>query len=255
MLRTAPHRLLALGLLVPAAIGFSATRAWASGETLSLVQNDPAAVAGHATNFTASGTLNPDDTMFGFDIYVFLKNPDADPTCAADVDGEIATATHSGGNESWVSPAGGFQVGMGPSFNQPFKITFTGQGNFLLCGYVKGDFSTFASAQLRGSVAPAPSTTPPATTPTPTTPAAPATVRAPWITRKGHVMTCHAGTWSNAPTSLSYGWYVKGRSKKLASRSKLTVQRSLRNRMVVCRVTARNAAGLKTASTRAVRAH
>jgi hypothetical protein len=79
-------------------------------------------------------------------------------------------------------------------------------------------------------------------------------VRAPWITRKGHVMTCHAGTWSNAPTSLSYGWYVKGRSKKLASRSKLAVHRSLRNRMVVCRVTARNAAGLHTASTRSVRA-
>jgi hypothetical protein len=264
---TAPRRLLALGLLVPAAIGFSATRAWAAGETLSLVQNDPAAVVGRATNFTASGTLNPDDTMFGFDIFIFLKDADADPTCATDFDGESTTAMHSGGNESWVSPAGGFQVGTGPTFNQPFKITFTGHGNYLICGYVKGDFSTFASDELRGVVAPAPTATPPVTTPPPgsstttppgstTTPAAaaPVAVRAPWVARKGHVLTCHAGTWSNTPTSLSYGWYVKGRSKKLASRSKLTVNRSLRGRMVVCRVTARNAAGLKTASSRSVRA-
>src|SRR4051794_14126209 len=139
------RRLLTLGLSLPAAIGLSATQAHAAGETLSLVQNDPAAVVGRATNFTASGALNHDDTMFGFDIFVFLKNADAAPPCAADFDGESATALHSGGNESWVSPAGGFQVGTGTTFNQPFKITFTGRGNYLLCGYVQGDFSTFAN--------------------------------------------------------------------------------------------------------------
>ena len=258
---TAPRRFLALGLLVPAAIAFSATQARAAGETISLVQNDPSAMVGRATNFTASGTLNPDDTMFGFDIFVFVKNADADPTCAADFDGESATAMHSGGNESWVSPASGFQVGTGSTFNQPFKITFTGPGNYLICGYVQGDFSTFASAELRGVAAAAPSaatTPPPASTKTPTTTtpaiAAPVPVRAPWVTRKGHVLTCHAGTWSNAPTSLSYRWYIKGRSKTLASRAKLTARRSLRGRMVVCRVTAKNAGGLHTASSRSVRA-
>jgi hypothetical protein len=79
-------------------------------------------------------------------------------------------------------------------------------------------------------------------------------VRAPWITRRGHTLTCHAGTWSNKPTTLSYGWYVKGRTKTVASRSKLNVHRSLRGRMIACRVTARNAAGHKTASSRSVRA-
>jgi hypothetical protein len=256
---TAPRRFLALGLLVPAAIAFSATQAKAAGETLSMVQNDPGAVVGRATNFTASGTLNPDDTMFGFDIIIFVKDADADPTCAADFDGESATAMHSGGNESWVSPASGFQVGTASPFNQPFKITFTGPGNYLICGYVQGDFSTFASAQLRGVVAPAPAagtTTAPGSTTTPTTPAAaaPVAVRAPWVTRKGHVLTCHAGTWSNVPTSLSYRWYVKGHSKTVASRAKLTVHRSLRGRMVACRVTAKNAVGLRTATSRSVRA-
>src|SRR5689334_21365070 len=127
-------RLFSLGLLAPAAFAFSAAQAQAAGETISMTQNDPAAVVGHATNFTASGALNPDDTMFGFDIYVFLKDADADPTCAADFDTESANATHSGGYESWVSPAGGFQVGYGPSFSAPFKITFTADGNYLLCG-------------------------------------------------------------------------------------------------------------------------
>ena len=271
------RRLGALGLLVPAAIGFSAAQARAGGETLTLTQNDPAAVAGRATNFTASGTLDPDDTMFGFDIFVFLKDADADPTCAADFDTESANATHSGGNESWISPPGGFQVGMGPTFDQPFKITFTGHGNYLLCGYVQGDFSTFAANELRGVVAPdptltptptppaprptppAPKPTPPAPTPpapTPITPtvARPAVVRSPWVTRKGHVLTCHAGSWSHQPTSRTYRWYVKGKSRKAGSGQKLTVRRSLRGRKVSCRVTAGNAAGTTTVATRWVRA-
>ena len=260
-------RLLGLALLVPAALGFSAAQAMADGETISITQNDPAAVVGKATNFTASGALNPDDTMFGFDIYVFLKDADADPTCAADFDTESANAMHSGGNESWVSPAGGFQVGMGPSYSAPFKITFTGSGNYLLCGYVNGDFSTFAAGELRGVVAAAQTTTPPATTtPVTTTPvttttpnpvpavAIPGVVQRPWITSRRHVLTCHAGTWSNAPTSRSYQWFAKGQSRKLASGSKLSVRRSLRGRRVLCKVTARNAAGRATAASQAVRA-
>jgi hypothetical protein len=267
------QRLFTLGLLVPAALGFSAAQAQADGETISITQDDPAAVVGHATNFSAKGTLNPDDTMFGFDIYIFEKDADADPTCAADFDTESASASHSGGNETWVSPPGGFQVGMGPSYDAPFKITFTGAGNYLLCGYVQGDFSTFASGELRGAVAPAPttttpgSTTPGSTTPGSTTPgstnttsgtvpaaAMPAVVRRPWITSKRHVLTCHAGTWSNAPTSRRYEWFVKGHSRRVASGSRLTVRRSLRGRKVDCRVTAANAAGRASASSQAVRA-
>jgi hypothetical protein len=250
------RRAVTVGLLVPAAMAFSAAQARADGETISIVQNDPSAVTGHATNFTASGSLNPDDTMFGFDIYVFVKDPDADPTCAADLDTESASAMHSGGNESYVNPPGGFQVGMGPSFNQPFKITFTGSGHYLLCGYVQGDFSTFASGQLRGVVTSG-STPSPSPTPTPTPAPAlakPSVVVHPWISRKRHVLTCHAGTWTNQPTSRRYGWYVKGHGRKVASGSALKVHRSLRGHKVLCRVTAANAAGAATAVSRAVRA-
>jgi hypothetical protein len=237
------RRLGALGLLLPAAIGFSATQARAAGETITLTQNDPTAVAGYATNFTASGTLNPDDTMFGFDIYVFAKDADHDPTCAGDFDTESAAASNSGGNELWASPPGGFQVGMGPSFDQPFKFTFAGSGHYLLCGYVQGDFSTFASGALRGVVgSPQPAVQ------------RPAVVRAPWITRRGHVLTCHAGTWANKPTSRAYRWQVKGKSATLGSGQRLTVRKSLRGRKILCRVTAGNTAGATTVNTGWIRA-
>jgi hypothetical protein len=36
----------------------------------------------------------------------------------------------------------------------PAAAAAAGSGNYLLCGYVQGDFSTFASAELRGVVAP-----------------------------------------------------------------------------------------------------
>src|SRR6478735_1758181 len=263
------RRLLPPLLLAPTVFALSATQASAAGETLTLVQNDAGAIAGYATNFTASGSLNPDHTMFGFDIFIFAKNPDKDSTCAGDFDSESANAMHSGGNETWISPATGFQVGYGPTFNQAFKITFTGPGNYLLCGYVQGDFSTFATAQLRGTVAPDPATpAPPAPTPIPapaaptittppaTTPAAtlPAVVRRPSIIRKGHLLTCQPGTWSSAPTHFSYRWSVKGRSRTIATTRKLTVRRSLAGRSVLCRVTAGNATGSATASTRAIRA-
>jgi hypothetical protein len=149
---------------------------------------------------------------------------------------------HSGGNESWVSPPGGFQVGTGPSYSQPFKITFTGAGNYLLCGYVQGDFSTFAAGELRGVVS----------APTPTV-AKPVVVARPWISRRRHVLTCHPGTWNDQPTSRSYRWSVKGRAGAVRSGRTLEVRRSLRGRKVVCRVTAANAAGSTAASSRAFR--
>jgi hypothetical protein len=249
-----PRRLAALTLLALLALGVRAAQARAEGETLTMTQTDPSAIVGRATNFTASGTLNPEDTMFGFDIYIFLKDADVDPTCAADFETESAAAMHSGGNETWVSPSGGFQVGAGPTYNQPFKITFTGSGNYLLCGYVQGDFSTFASAQLRGVVTGGTTPEHEGTIPKPPAPTtAPGVVRAPWITLSARKLTCHPGTWSPAPTSLSYGWYLKG-GRRVGSGRTLTVRRPLRGHSVLCRVTAANAAGSRVASTRPVHA-
>ena len=130
---------------------------------------------------------------------------------------------HSGGNESWVSPACRLPGRHRPRFNQPFKITFTGAGNYLLCGYVQGDFSTFASGELRGAVAPDATDASPGddahagSTTTATAAAMPAVVRRPWITRKRHVLTCHAGTWSNKPTSRQLSLVRQGARQAVAS--------------------------------------
>ena len=264
--RIARRRLGALGLLVVAGLAFSATQARADGESITIVQNDPSAIVGHATNFTASGSLNSADTMYGFSVYIFSKDADLDPTCAADESTEAAATDSSGGREAYVSPGTGFDVGMGPTYSQPFKVTFGGSGHYLLCGYVNGDFSTFASGELRGTVvadsapAPGPSPSPspsPTPSPAPTTAPAvarPAVVRKPWITRQGHVLTCHPGTWSNNPTHRSYRWSVKGHSASVGTKQRLTVPKALRGRKLLCRVTASNSAGSRSATASAVRA-
>jgi hypothetical protein len=249
------------GLLAPAALAVCATQARADGESISIVQSDPTAVAGQAVNFTATGTLNPADTMFGFSIYVFAKDPDFDPTCASDLATEEATAMGSNGKEAWVSPAGGFYAGTSGTFSVPFKFTFSGAGPYLFCGYVDSDFSSVASGELRGTVTAAPSTgtgsgagsgsgsANPPTSPQPTA-GAPALVRGPRITRARQLLICHGGLWSNSPNRLAYRWYVKGRVRSIASGRALVERRPLRGRRVRCRVTARNAAGARTASTR-----
>jgi hypothetical protein len=233
------------------ALAVCVTQARADGESISMVQNDPTAVAGQAVNFTATGTLNPADTMFGFSIYLFAKDPDFDSTCAADLTTEEATAMSSAGKESWVSPATGFYAGTSGTYSVPFKFTFSGPGPYLFCGYVDSDFSSVASGELRGVVTAAQSTgsaNPPSSA-QPTV-AAPALVRAPRITRARHLLVCHGGLWSNSPSRLSYRWYARGRARSIASGRALVERRSLKGRHVRCRVTARNAAGSRTASTR-----
>jgi hypothetical protein len=257
------RRFLVPALLALVAPAFCAAQAFAAGETLTLAQDDPAAVAGQVTHFTASGDLNENDTISEFHVDVFLKNPQDDATCGADLDTESATAAASGGRETSVSPPGGFSVGTGPNFDQPFEITFAGAGEYLLCGYVQGDFSTFATDDLNGSVSAAPAhettTPPPGSTPTPENkpPAVgpPAVLRAPWITDRRHLLTCHPGSWSNQPTSLTYGWYFKKGRRKLGSGRTLRVRRALEGHQVVCRVTAANAAGSAAVSSGPLRAH
>jgi hypothetical protein len=254
--RTLPRSVI-LALAAPAALAVCAAQAKADGESITMVQNDPSAVAGQAVNFTATGTLNPADTMFGFSIYVFAKDPDLDPTCAADLATEEATAMGSNGNEAWVSPSTGFYAGTSGTYSVPFKYTFSGPGRYLLCGYVDSDFSSVASGQLEGVVTAAAGTgtgtgTGSGNPAPPPAPAAPALVHAPWVTRHGHLLVCHAGRWSNSPSRLSYRWYARGHARSIGWHRTLIERRSLRGRHVRCRVTARNAGGARSATTRSV---
>jgi hypothetical protein len=242
---TALRQLGALGLVAAGGLAFSAAPAFAAGETITLTQTDPTAVVGHAVNFTASGVLNPPDTWFGFDVFIYVKDADVDPTCAADEQTEGANSVGMGNYET--------------SFAQACKITFAAPGHVALCGYVTdGMGGTLAATQLNVlSTAAATTTTTPTTPTTPTTTPTTATaakptvlipnpVRAPWVTLSRHVLTCHAGTWLNKPTRYGYAWYVKGSNKKLASSSTLKVKASLRGRQVICKVTGSNATGSTT---------
>ncbi len=190
--------------------------------------------------------------MFGFNVFVFAKDADLDPTCAADLATEEAASMNSGGHEAWASPPTGWYVGTSGTFSQPFKFTFSGAGDYLLCGYVQSDFSTSAAGQLRGVVtSPAPPAPSPPTPPAPPpAPARPAVVHAPRISRTRHALVCRPGTWSNTPSRVSYRWYERGRARSIASSATLRERHSLRGHRVRCGVTARNAAGAGTASTR-----
>lgn len=65
-------------------------------------------VTGYVTNFMVVGSLNFDDVMFGFDIYVFVKNFDWDLICVVDFDSEVVNLMYFGGNEIWISFVGGY---------------------------------------------------------------------------------------------------------------------------------------------------
>lgn len=250
-----------VALLAPPALALGTTQA--SADSISIVQTDPTAVAGQAVNFTASGDVTSSD-LFGFDVYLFVKDPDLDPTCAADSTTEEASAMSSQGHEAWVSPATGFYVGTGGTYSVPFRFTFSGAGPYLFCGYLNSDFSTVASGQLRGTATAAQSTPTPQPSPSPTpspqpgpsthpTTHVPVLVHRPAITRRRHVLICSRGRWSRSPSSVSYRWYVRGRARSIASGRRLVERRSLQGRHVRCRVTARNAAGARSVFTRSVK--
>ena len=112
---------------------------------------------------------------------------------------------NSGGHEAWASPPTGWYVGTSGTLSLPFKFTFSGAGDYLLCGYVQSDFSTSAAGQLRGVVtSPAPRPHPPTPPAPPPAPARPAVVHAPRISRTRHALVCRPGTWSNTPSRVSY---------------------------------------------------
>jgi hypothetical protein len=81
--------------------------------------------------------------------------------------------------------------------------------------------------------------------------ARPANTRRPRVTRSGKKLVCNPGRWSNAPAAYAYRWSVDGKMKKGAAARKLTVSRKLRLHAVQCRVTAFNASGRATATSRA----
>jgi hypothetical protein len=70
--------------------------------------------------------------------------------------------------------------------------------------------------------------------------------------RAGKRLSCSAGTWTGTP-KLSYGWKRSGKAIKGQTSSSYTVRKADRRKALTCSVTAKNAGGTRTATTRAIR--
>ena len=236
---------LAVLLLLGVAAGPAGATGSYPGETLSLAPNGPDVVS-TVGSFVASGQQTDIDSYAGgFNLNVFAKDPNVDPTCSPDYIGEGNTAI----TEPEIRVVVGQWQGPDPSFSVPFKVSFDNvPGPVLLCAYSTWVTDTAAAAQLRFDVVPAASGSPsPVPAPSATPVARPADTVKPRVTRSGRHLACSPGSWSNSPTGFAFGWRVNGRTRKGAHGRHLGVTRSLRHHRVQCSVTAANAAGKTTA--------
>jgi hypothetical protein len=240
-----------LSMLALIAVGAAPAGATGSypGETLSLSQSNPA-TAGQETNFVASGQqTDVGDYAGGFSLEVFAKNTDVDPTCSSSYLGEEQASVSDPYEQQIV--IGGVE-GLADTFSVPFKYLFPKSGQVILCAYSVWITDTAAAAALVVNIA-APATSPQTPSP-PTSPthSKPVDIRRPTVKQSGKTLTCSPGSWTGA-SSYAYAWLVSGRVKRGARKRKLAVTSTLEHRSVACRVTATNAAGTTSASSRALR--
>jgi hypothetical protein len=141
-----------------------------------------------------------------------------------------------------------------------------GQGNSF------ADFAYSAQTAVIADPPPPPpagggGTTPGGTTPGPTTPGGttttpkpaallkPANLKKPTLSGKARVgkrLRCRPGTWSGSP-AMKYQWLRNGKAIKKATKTSYKLTRKDRRRKVSCRVTARNAVGATSATTKALK--
>ncbi|MEA2274938.1 MAG: hypothetical protein QOI98_3646 [Solirubrobacteraceae bacterium] len=85
-------------------------------------------------------------------------------------------------------------------------------------------------------------------------PAGPKATKAPRLTgsaRVGKRLSCSAGTWTGTPR-LTYSWKRKGKAIKGSKKKTYTVRATDRRRKLTCSVTARNAGGTKTVTSKSI---
>lgn len=227
-----------VALLAIAATPAGATGSY-PGETLSLSQQRPS-IAGQETNFVANGQqTDVNDYAGGFNLEVFAKDTSADPTCSPSYTGEQQASLGDAYEQQIVY---GEWQGSGTTFSVPFKYTFPKTGQVILCAYSTWITDTAASSSLVVNIGSGESASKPVNTARPS------------IRRSGRTLTCVRGGWTDA-SSYSYAWLVNGRAKHGARKRKLAITKALKDRAVVCRVTASNSVGKTTASSRPKRVH
>lgn len=228
------------------ALGVAASPALAQTYTLNL-SGPTTATVGKSTIMQASGS-NPPDDFFSSWLDVSAIPTSVLATCPADYlnAAQVARSAYADGGDVVVT-AQRENVDAAGNFSLPFGYTPTKAGRFLLCGYTNdGATYTHTTASMTVDVS-GDSTQPPPGV------ARPANLTKPKLTRSRGQLVCSRGRWSNRPSRYSYRWFVNGKRKKGATGQRLAITRRLRNRTVVCKVTASNAGGSKTAASRALR--
>ncbi len=196
-------------------------------------------VEGKVVTIVATGTnqMTSLGTPIDYGLYLFLVDPTRLPgPCATSESTELNNVANNPGAARQLNYQ---QYNEGEDGPFTIKVPFTpeGTGRLLVCAYSEYVTDDAAWASTQASI---------------TKPAAarPANTARPRITRSGRKLSCSRGTWSGRPTSYAYRWKV-GRTPSHVTRSTLTLAPGARGR-VVCTVTATNAGGKASASSRAV---
>jgi hypothetical protein len=219
-------------------LGVVASPAPAQTYTLNL-SGPTTATVGQSTIFQADGS-NPPDDFFSSWLDVSAIPTSVLATCPADYlnASQVARSASADGGEVVVT-AQRENVDAAGNFSIPFGWAPTKPGRFLLCGYTN-DGATYTQTMASLAVDVSGASTP-----------RPANVGRPKLTRSRGALVCSRGRWTNSPSRYSYRWFVNGRRKRGATGRRLAVTKSMRT--VRCEVTASNAGGSKTATSRTLR--
>jgi hypothetical protein len=191
------------------------------------VANRPVTIVASGSNqMTALGT--PID----YGLYLFLVNPKLLPgPCATS---EATEETNISNNTAAGRQLNYEQFNEGESGPFTIKVPFTpgGGGTLLVCAYSEYVTDDAAWASTEAVV----------------TGGAPTNTVRPKLTRHGKRLTCARGSWSGQPSAYSYRWRLNGKTSP-DKQNALTLN-SKQHGSAVCTVTAKNASGSKSASSR-----
>lgn len=216
---------------VPFAPPVGASGAYA-GETLRLALSGRA-VQGEETIFVATGQQT-DIPKYpgGFGLDVFAKDVSESRTCSPSYLGEEQASTHATFEQQIVF---GLPQGTAKTFNVHFVYTFPRTGQVVVCAYSTWVTDTAASAALSINIVPASASV------------SPVNAVMPKVAELDNLLICHRGTWKDA-VSYAFAWSTNG-SPDLADTDEIvTVSSSIKEKKVVCTVTAYNSAASNTAS-------
>jgi hypothetical protein len=231
---------LSVGLLIGAVPAATAdgTAPDYPGSNVQVTVTGPKA-AGHLIYIVASGSnkMSTLGTPINYGLYVILVNQKLLPgPCASAMETELnnISADQSAGRQLNFE-----QYNEGESGPFTIKVPYTpgGAGTLLVCAYSEyvTDDAAWASttAVITAKGAPSGHT-------------APANTVRPKLSRHGRRLVCAHGSWSGHPSSYSFGWKLAGNTRS-DKRSTLMLPTKPRG-TAICTVTARNAAGSRSAS-------